>query len=216
MYSYMVHRCKECGHHKLNKNEGTFVAHYECESCGFVHRVNFFALQAEQLSVLQENMELLVYGIIAVLTPFLLGHNQLLTGTIVNAMLVLAALNLKTYKILPIIVLPSIAAASVGLLFGGFTPYLAWMILPIWIGNFLLVYVIKTLHLHLKKNKWMSAVVASVMKAAFLFIVAAILVATQGMPTVFLTAMGGLQLVTALLGAFVAFGIQYGKHVLKP
>ena len=192
------------------------MAHYTCDNCGYVHQVNFFELQAEKITVMQENIELLIYGLIAVLTPFLLGHNQLLTGTIVNAMLVLAALNLKTYKILPIIVLPSIAAVSIGLIFGGFTPYLAWMVLPIWIGNFLLVYVIKTLHLHLKKNKWMSAIVASVMKAAFLFLVAAILVVTQGMPSIFLTAMGGLQLITALLGAFIAFGIQYGKHVLKP
>jgi|AntAceMinimDraft_8_1070364.scaffolds.fasta_scaffold53371_2 hypothetical protein len=212
----MVHQCKECGHHKLFRNEGTFVAHYKCENCGYVHQVNFFELQAEKISLMQENVESILYALIAVLTPFLLGHNQILTGTIVNTMLVLAALNLKTYKILPIMILPSIATLSIGLLFGSLTPYLVWMILPIWAGNFLLVYVIKTLYLHLKKNKWMTAIVASIMKAAFLFLVAMILVLTQGMPAVFLTAMGGMQLITALLGAFVAFGIQHGKHIFKP
>lgn len=212
----MVHKCQECGHHVLNKSEGTFMAHYECDNCGYIHHVNFFSLQAEQISNIQENIELIVYAAIALATPILLGHNQILTGTIVNSMLFLAALNLKTYKILPIIILPSIAAVSMGLLFGGFTPYLAWMVLPIWAGNFLLVYVIKTLQLHLKKNKWMSAIVASFMKATFLFLVAAILVMTAGMPAVFLTAMGGMQLVTAMLGAFVAYSIQHGKDLMKP
>ena len=51
--------------------------------------------QEYKLSQLQEYAEMFVYGGIAFLLPFILGHAQLLVGSVVNCALVLAALNLK-------------------------------------------------------------------------------------------------------------------------
>lgn len=209
----MVHHCTKCGHGTFDKNEGLMTSHYVCNDCGYVHHVNIFNLQVRQLRLVEENLELILYALIAVATPFFL-NNQLLTGTIINSMLFLAALNLKTYKILPIIILPSTATVIAGTLFNINTTYLLWMIVPIWIANSMLVYVVKSLQLHLKKDKWMSALLAILIKASFLFIIAIILIITQGMPTAFIIAMGPMQIITGILGAGLAFGIQHGTRML--
>ncbi|MBU0627442.1 hypothetical protein KKG31_04880 [Patescibacteria group bacterium] len=71
-------------------------------------------------------------------------------------MLVLSALNLKKYAILPIILLPSLAVLARGLIFGPFTIFLLYMIPAIWLGNFLLVWGIKYFHLTKNWNRWLA------------------------------------------------------------
>ena len=49
--------------------------------------------QEYSLSRIQEYVEMLIYATISFSLPFLLGHEQLLVGAVVNCALVLAALN---------------------------------------------------------------------------------------------------------------------------
>ena len=150
-----------------------------------------------------ENVRLLVYSAAAFLVPFLLEGPQLLVGTIVNAMLVIGAFDVRGNRVLPLIFLPSIAAVSRGLLFGPFTPFLAVMMPVIWIGNAALVFGIRRMA-SLGVNRVSSVFASACAKAIVLFAAAYALVATGALPAMFLTAMGMTQLATALAGGAVA------------
>jgi hypothetical protein len=166
------------------------------------------------LTNITENIELIIYSAIAFLTPFLLGHPQFLVGVIVNAALVLAALNLKDYKLLPIIMIPSIAVLTRGLIFGPYTIYLIYMIPFIWIGNLILVYSFKKFHFGLKMNKIWTLTFGAILKTAFLFGSTFLFVLLGILPVMFLTTMGLLQLYTALAGGALALGIHTVKKRL--
>ncbi|KKR00996.1 MAG: hypothetical protein UT26_C0037G0021, partial [Microgenomates group bacterium GW2011_GWC1_39_12] len=88
--------------------------------------------------------------------------------------------------------------------FGPFTIYLVYFLPFIWVGNYLLMYVAKS----------SSFLVAALAKSLFLFLIAYIFVSLHIVPKIFLTAMGILQLVTALVGGIAAIGIS--KYLLKP
>jgi len=92
-----------------------------------------FSLNEYQLSYKQELIELFIYSLLSFFIPFILSHPQLLVGTIVNSALVLAALNLRGIRLLPVIMLPSLAVLSSGLIFGQFTYYLLYLIPAIWL-----------------------------------------------------------------------------------
>ena len=117
-------------------------------------RYGYLFKQDYHIKNIQENAELVVYSMVCFFVPFLLGHPQLLVGTVVNASLILAALNLKSYKLLPIIMIPSLGVLTKGLIFGPFTIFLVYMIPFIWIGNTILVYCFKKFNLGLRMNKW--------------------------------------------------------------
>lgn len=126
----------------------------------------------------------------------------------------LAALNLRGKRLLPVILLPSIGAYAAGLIFGVASSALLIMIPFIWIGNSILVFSMKKLTLSMKKNRVVSLVVGSGAKAAFLFISAFVLFSFGLVPAIFLTAMGILQLGTALIGGSAALILQEAKkHV---
>ena len=139
--------------------------------------------QDYKLSFVQENIEVVVYSLIAFFVPFIAGHPQWLVGILVNASLVLAALNIKNYKLLPIIMLPSIGVLTRGLVFGPFTIFLIYMIPFIWIGNAILVWAIK----YFKLNNWIKLGIGAVIKTAFLFGAAYALVGLNILPALFLT-----------------------------
>ena len=61
-------------------------------------------------------------------------------------------------------------------------------------------------------NKIFSVIGASGLKATFLFLSALLLVTLELIPAMFLTAMGILQLVTALVGGVIAVGIIKGRE----
>ena len=166
--------------------------------------------QEYNLTFLQENIELVIYSLVCFFVPFL-THSQFLTGTIVNASLILASLNLRTYKILPIILLPSLGVLSSGLIFGNLTIFLIYMIPFIWISNFLLVLTFKKLYLHKKLNKYLTLFIASLIKSLFLFAAAFTLFNLKLLPVLFLTVMGIFQFYTALSGGILAFSLQYIK-----
>lgn len=148
-----------------------------------------------------EYMEFFVLTAIAFLVPLLLRHPQLLVGAVVNFMLVMAATNVRGWgKILPLIVLPSLAAAAGGLLFGPFTVYLLYMAPFIWVGNAIFVFTFKYLYVA-QANSFVPTLVAAVLlKTGFLYGTALLLINLSVLPPVFAGAMGLTQLYTAAMG----------------
>lgn len=165
-------------------------------------------IREHELSSKQELIELTAYSIISLLIPFVFKQPQLLVGTVVNSMLILAALNLKGKNILPMIMLPSIAAAAGGYLFGGLTVYMVYLVPFIWLGNTILVLSFKHFRLQQNRNFFLTLGIGSLAKAGFLFGITFLLVSLAIVPALFLTAMGILQLITALSGGVLAFAIQ--------
>ena len=167
--------------------------------------------QDYSLPRLQEYVEMAIYATIAFSLPFLLGHEQLLVGAAVNCALVLAALNLKGARLLPVIILPSIGAYLAGLIFGVASSALLYMLPFIWLGNAVLVLGIKYLILDKKTNRMAALGIGATAKAAFLFLSALALLSFGMVPAAFLAAMGIFQLMTAAIGGALALAIQAGK-----
>jgi len=168
-------------------------------------------LQDYVLPNIYQNFEMILYSVVCFSLPLFIGHPQIVVGVVVNALLITAALNLKGAKLLPVIIVPALGALSRGILFGPFTIFLLYLIPFIWIGNTILVFAFKWLKLHLKQNYWVTLIIGSAAKAGFLFAIAFILFKLNIIPVIFLTAMGTLQLTTAIIGGIVAFGIHEVK-----
>ncbi len=135
--------------------------------------------------------------------PLLVSGPQWLTGTLVNAFLFIAAVKLPRATRWPVILLPSVAAVLHGVLFQSFTPFLALFLPFIWIGNAVLVE--SFIALERTTSTTIAVLLSAIAKAAFLFLCAFILFQAHIVPAIFLTAMGILQLVTALAGGIIAF-----------
>jgi hypothetical protein len=163
----------------------------------------------------REIAEAVFYSAAAFLVPFFLGHSQLVTGVIVNIALVLAALNLRNEKLLPVIFLPSLGALSRGLIFGPFTMYLAYMIPFIWLGNFLLVYAVKRLSVSGNKNRFLALGIGAAVKSAFIFAGAFTLFSLAVIPQALLVPMGIMQFATAAIGGSIAIGMHRLKKQIS-
>ena len=163
---------------------------------------------------IEENIQMVLLSCIGFFLPFILGHPQILVGVIVNAMLIVGATYLKGLKLLQIILLPSLGVLTAGVIFGTYTMFLLYLIPFIWLGNAIYVYVYKYFNIgqNLLKNNFLGIGVASLLKAGFLFGITFLLVQLALVPVVFLTAMGVLQLTTALIGGVIAVGIVKGKE----
>mgnify|MGYP001082697256 CR=1 FL=1 len=165
-------------------------------------------LSYERTYILKERHEFLELCIISFLSfaiPFFVPSPQLLTGALVNSFIIFAALRFKGKNILPVILLPSIAAFSRGILFGPFTIFLAYLIPFIWVGNAILLFSMKYLYAKLNKNYFLSLLAGAFLKSSFLFASAFILHTTVQLPAMFLDAMGVLQFLTAILGGALTF-----------
>jgi hypothetical protein len=161
------------------------------------------------LKNIEENIQMVLLSCVGFFLPFVLGHPQILVGVIVNAMLIVGATYMKGHKMLPLILLPSLGVLTAGVLFGTYTTFLLYLIPFIWIGNAIYVYVYKHVSFggYDWKNNFLGVGVASILKAGFLFGATFLLVQLAVVPSVFLTAMGLLQIVTALIGGILAVGI---------
>ncbi|MBD3313327.1 hypothetical protein GF345_02705 [Candidatus Woesearchaeota archaeon] len=168
-------------------------------------------LQDYSLGNMHQYFEMTLYTALCFMLPIILSHPQIVVGIAVNAMLVLAALNLKGYKLLPVIIAPSLGALSGALLFGPFTRFLLYLAPFIWIGNAILVFSFKLFSLRLKQNYWLTLAIGSALKSGFLFLAALSLYLLGIIPIIFLTAMGVMQLATALGGGAGAYAFQYAK-----
>lgn len=164
-------------------------------------------IQIEKLKNIEYNIHFFAYAFIAFFVPFMLGHPQLLVGIIVNTALILSAIYLDAKAAWPVILLPSLGVLSRGIIFGPFSIYLVYMIPFIWIGNFLIVYLVKYFYLRRNVNYPVSLGVSAAVKAGFLFLAAFVLVKLGIIPVLFLTAMGVMQLYTALGGGVVSHGV---------
>jgi hypothetical protein len=171
-------------------------------------------LQDYALSNFNEYFEMAIYSTVCFFLPFMLAHPQFLVGTMVNAMLITAALNIKGYKLLPVIILPAIGVLTAGLIFGKATIFLVYLLPFIWAGNAILVYTFKIMNLHMKKNYLFTLATGAALKSGFLFLSALILFKLGAIPALFLTAMGTLQLTTALSGGAAAYMLHYAKKRL--
>lgn len=141
--------------------------------------------------------------------PFFLSHSQIITGVVVNALLFYSAsLNKKNFY-WPIILLPSVAVLSRGVIFGPMTFFLLYFLPFIWLGNILMVYLYKRLF---NQGNYLSVFLSSFVKFLFLFTCAQILFNFQLVPKVFLQTMGLNQLLTAIIGGILVLPILKKYH----
>ncbi|MFA6017376.1 MAG: hypothetical protein WC744_04795 [Patescibacteria group bacterium] len=143
---------------------------------------------------------------LAFLIPFLISGPQLLTGTLVNCLLILGTKFVDKKNYLIIAALPSVAAVLNGLVFGKFTPFLVYFLPFIWIGNFILIKSI--IFLKEKYPLSISIILSIIFKTVILYLTALIYFKFKLVPEIFLTAMGAFQLATGILGGLVFLGIN--------
>jgi len=129
--------------------------------------------------------------LIAFLAPFI--GNQFITGTIVNAVLILSFFLLGYKSAILLCFLPSAISFSLG-----FMP-VAIMLPFIIIGNVILVSAFKLI-----KNYWIALFSGSIVKASLLFLTASIFVSNP----VVLSMMSWPQLLTAISGGLLAYLIK--------
>ena len=134
-------------------------------------------------------------------------HNQFITGPIINATLFLGAVTLGTGNAILVGLVPSVVALSSGLL----PVPLAPMVPFIMISNALLIIVFNSVR---KMHFGMGVILSSLAKYAFLYGTSYIVVNMISQKSIALkaaaTMMAWPQLVTALAGALIAFGILKG------
>ena len=138
---------------------------------------------------------------VAVAAP--LSQNQFITGTIVNATLFMAAANLNISGAILICLLPSLVALSVGTLPFALAPLIPNIIL----SNILLVLTFVSLK---KLNHWPKIIIASFLKFTFLFSSSYLfmnILFVNPMASKYMAMMSWPQLITALAGGVLAYGI---------
>lgn len=170
-------------------------------------------------------MQTILIFLIALLVPTFLGgilskifgstsvistNSQLIVGTIVNAALVVSAINLKGWaKILGVVTMPSISTILSGYVFGTASVYMVYMIPAIWIGNFALIYSYKFLMLGKNKHYFLAGIVGIIVKVAIIFALFNLInlfgVFPEKLVENLRNAMGMTQLITATLGVIAAF-----------
>jgi len=158
------------------------------------------------MSIVQPGLLLKVFLSVFVLTsvfilPFYI-HNQIVTGSLVNAGLLVSLPLLGMPTTLVLCIVPSVIALTRGLLPMAFAPILPFIM----IGNALYVGIFNVF----SKKKITGAVAASGVKFIFLFSVGQLLLSHIVVPNLFQKAslmLGWFQLITALLGAGIAVSI---------
>ena len=171
-------------------------------------------LQDYAIGHVYQNVEMVIYSAFCFFIPFFMGHPQFFVGAAVNALLIAAALNLKSYRLLPVIMLPSLGVLSRGIIFGPLSKFLVYFIPFIWIGNTILVFAFKHFMLRKKYSYLLTLGIGAALKSGFLFVSALTLYSLGIVPAMFLAAMGIIQLTTALTGGAAAYGLHYGKKSL--
>lgn len=139
---------------------------------------------------------------LATIAP-LLGHNQFITGPLVNATLFLAVIWLSGRDAVLVGLVPSLIALSVGLL----PAVLAPMVPFIMVSNALLIVIFSLLY---KKSFFVAVIAASILKFLFLFATSNIvinLLMKKEVAAKVAAMMSWPQLVTALIGGVLVFFI---------
>jgi hypothetical protein len=137
---------------------------------------------------------------IATIAP-LIG-NQFITGSIVNATLLISVAILGIQNGLLIGIIPSIIALATGLLPAVLAPMVPFVIM----GNALLVLLFGYL---LKRNYWLGAITGAILKFGFLWATSSIvidLLVNQQLAGKVAMMMSWPQLVTVVIGSLLAYG----------
>ena len=154
-------------------------------------------------------------------------NNQFIIGPIVNAALVIMAVNVRGIKkIIPLVMLPSVFAISLGLILS--QSQFMLMIMPaIWLGNLAMVLSFKFFFVHIKSsnpklhivNYLVAAIVGVGLKVLIIFAMYSMLVAGGHIPagpaSMLFSIMGVNQLITASAGSMIAFGVVCTQVVFK-
>lgn len=140
------------------------------------------------------------------------NNSQIVVGAIINTTLVMSAISVKGWKnIVALITVPSISALTSGLVLSVASIFTVYMIPAIWIGNLLLVYSIKRIYVKNNKNFVLASFIGILGKALIIFTGFNLLTLLISMPEhvkmVLTTAMGSNQVITAILGCSIAYGI---------
>lgn len=147
--------------------------------------------------------------------PFFFPGPQIITGSIINALLIFTALQVRTKhsfvpSYLPILFLPSLATIIRGLIFGPFTPLLFYMLPFIWLGNAALVFGIR--YGQSRNINYFSNLFFSIMLKTFiLYTIAYFWVSVHILPSLFLTSMGLIQFLTAAIGGVIVWLLLKSK-----
>lgn len=148
----------------------------------------------------------LVLASIAVFTPFFI-HVQWLTGSIVNAVLIIVLFTVGVRSALVLCLIPSLMALAGGLI----PPILAPIIPFIMMANVMLVLTVDRVYYYFKndlKGYWLGLVVGAILKFAFLYfslnIISKLLIKQELMAKV-AQMMSWPQLATAITGGFIAW-----------
>ena len=154
------------------------------------------------------NLLQIIFGANSIIT----SNSQIIVGTVVNTALIVAAMNIKGWKkIVGIITLPSISTILGGFVFKTASIYMAYMIPAIWLGNFAVIYLYKTLLLNKKINYFLSGIISIGIKVAIIFLAFNILNLIGIFPEKLVQnlqkAMGFTQLITATLGMIISYPI---------
>lgn len=172
-----------------------------------------------------ERRDTIVLVLFALLIPLFLGklislifgenslvtsNSQVIIGTIVNSLLIVAALNLKGIKkIIGVTIMPSVAIILSGLLFGSETNEMIWMMPGVWIGNFLFVYMFKWLMIEKKVNYFLTGLCSVIVKTLIIFGIFSLLNAFGIFSTTVIDtlrySMGILQGFTGILGVLLGY-----------
>ena len=133
----------------------------------------------------------------SLLIPLLISKPQLLVGSAINVLILVSTFKYGVKKSLPIYILPSVTSLLRGLLFGGATVFLAYLIPFIILSNLIFGYIANT-----KKNI-LTISLGAILKTLFLFSTVYVLIHTIGLPSIFLQSMGYMQLITGIVGGVV-------------
>lgn len=166
------------------------------------------AISLNSKSLLRTSQFLLVLSVI-VLAPLM--ENQFITGTIVNASLLLSVVLFGFGGALSLCFIPSLIS-----LFSGLLPWVMAPMIPfIILGNVLFIWVFDSLR---KRNFFLGAVPGALLKFSLLFFASNYLIhffIKQSVASKIAVMMSWPQLVTALLGGVVAYSISLKYNFSK-
>lgn len=147
-------------------------------------------------------------------TSVIASNSQYVVGSLVNTLLILAGVNTNGWKkVVGIVTLPSISALFGGLVLKTSSVYTLYMIPAIWIGNFAIIYLYRYLFVKKNLNYIVTSIISIIVKCTAIYSGFRLLVLANIIPgaskvfTALNVAMGMNQLVTASIGAVIAFGI---------
>jgi hypothetical protein len=141
--------------------------------------------------------------------PIFFSSPQIITGTLINSLLFLAAQRVSMKKVLPLLFLPSLGAIARGVLFGPQTYFLYYYLPCIWIGNYVLTQMFTRIP---SKSYAIRICISSLSKFFVLQLFTQLYFKINVVPQIFVLSMGYIQLITALLGGLLVYGISYKQN----